>query len=135
MEGSRSLSRVGIEKFKVNFCGKNIEQRISCNQLASLIKFYTIKHCNFYVSIEHLHFRFNATDDDIKRAYRKIVLKHHPDKRKAQGEKVNSDTDYFTCITKAYETLGKYQQSTQCARGKNVLNQMLTYFSKECAHI
>lgn len=56
------------------------------------------------------YFRYNATDDDIKRAYRKIVLKHHPDKRKAQGENVNSDTDYFTCITKAYETLGKYQQ-------------------------
>lgn len=51
-------------------------------------------------------FRFNATDDDIKRAYRKIVLKHHPDKRKAQGEAVSQDDDYFTCITKAYETLG-----------------------------
>lgn len=50
--------------------------------------------------------RYNATDDDIKRAYRKCVLKHHPDKRKAQGEHVDSDTDYFTCITKAYEILG-----------------------------
>lgn len=50
--------------------------------------------------------RFNATDDDIRRAYRKIVLKHHPDKRKAQGENVSTDSDYFTCITKAYETLG-----------------------------
>lgn len=52
-------------------------------------------------------FRFNATDDDIKRAYRKIVLKHHPDKRKALGEEVRTDDDYFTCITKAYETLGE----------------------------
>lgn len=51
--------------------------------------------------------RSNATDDDIKRAYRKIVLKHHPDKRKAQGEDVRTDDDYFTCITKAYEILGK----------------------------
>lgn len=51
--------------------------------------------------------RFNATDDDIKRAYRKIVLKHHPDKRKGQGEVISEDDDYFTCITKAYETLGK----------------------------
>lgn len=47
-----------------------------------------------------------ATDDDIKRAYRQKVLKHHPDKRKAQGEEVRSDDDYFTCITKAYEILG-----------------------------
>lgn len=51
--------------------------------------------------------RFNATDDDIKRAFRKIVLKHHPDKRKGQGEVVSEDDDYFTCITKANEILGK----------------------------
>lgn len=50
--------------------------------------------------------RYKATDDDIKRAYRQKVLKHHPDKRKALGEDVRSDDDYFTCITKAYETLG-----------------------------
>lgn len=50
--------------------------------------------------------RFSATDDDVKRAYRFKVLRHHPDKRKAQGEEVRNDDDYFTCITKAYETLG-----------------------------
>lgn len=50
--------------------------------------------------------RYEATDDDIKRAYRQKVLKHHPDKRKALGEEVRSDDDYFTCITKAYEILG-----------------------------
>uniref|UniRef100_A0A240PL09 Uncharacterized protein n=1 Tax=Anopheles epiroticus TaxID=199890 RepID=A0A240PL09_9DIPT len=50
--------------------------------------------------------RFTATDEDIKRAYRKIVLKHHPDKRKALGENVKQDDDYFHCITMAYETLG-----------------------------
>ncbi|XP_032520104.2 dnaJ homolog subfamily C member 2 [Danaus plexippus] len=50
--------------------------------------------------------RIEATDDDIKRAYRQKVLKHHPDKRKALGEEVRSDDDYFTCITKAYEILG-----------------------------
>lgn len=50
--------------------------------------------------------RYKASEDDIKRAYRQKVLKHHPDKRKAQGEEIRSDDDYFTCITKAYETLG-----------------------------
>lgn len=52
--------------------------------------------------------RYNATDDDIKRAYRQIVLKHHPDKRKAQGEEIKTEDDYFTCITRAYEILGMY---------------------------
>lgn len=50
--------------------------------------------------------RFSATEDDIRRAYRKMVLKHHPDKRKAKGEEVHTDDDYFTCITRAYEILG-----------------------------
>lgn len=49
--------------------------------------------------------RYNASEDDLKRAYRRIVLKHHPDKRKAQGEEIRTDDDYFTCIIKAYETL------------------------------
>ncbi|KAH8380478.1 hypothetical protein KR009_010918 [Drosophila setifemur] len=50
--------------------------------------------------------RFEASDDDIRRAYRRMVLLHHPDKRKAKGEEVIQDDDYFTCITKAYEILG-----------------------------
>lgn len=50
--------------------------------------------------------RYKATEEIIKTAYRKKVLKHHPDKRKALGEEVKADDDYFTCITMAYETLG-----------------------------
>lgn len=34
------------------------------------------------------------------------MLRHHPDKRKGQGENINPDDDYFTCITRAYEFLG-----------------------------
>ncbi|XP_064488110.1 dnaJ homolog subfamily C member 2-like [Ornithodoros turicata] len=51
--------------------------------------------------------RYRATENDIKRAYRRKVLLHHPDKRKTAGEKVQDlDHDYFSCITKAYEILG-----------------------------
>ncbi|PZC76219.1 hypothetical protein B5X24_HaOG204899 [Helicoverpa armigera] len=59
-----------------------------------------------YAVLGMKNLRYKATDDDIKRAYRQKVLKHHPDKRKAQGEEIRSDDDYFTCITKAYEILG-----------------------------
>ena len=52
--------------------------------------------------------RYQATDDQIKRAYRQKVLKHHPDKRKGQGEEIREDDDYFTCITKGVKTLTKY---------------------------
>ena len=32
--------------------------------------------------------------------YRYKVLRHHPDKRRALGEDIREDDDYFTCITK-----------------------------------
>ncbi|KAK3864990.1 hypothetical protein Pcinc_029363 [Petrolisthes cinctipes] len=51
-------------------------------------------------------YRYKASDDDIKKAYRMKVLRHHPDKRRAAGEEIREDDDYFTCITKAYEVLG-----------------------------
>lgn len=38
------------------------------------------------------------------------MLKHHPDKRKGQGEEIDPDDDYFTCITRAYEFLGNPQK-------------------------
>ncbi|XP_020280935.1 dnaJ homolog subfamily C member 2 isoform X2 [Pseudomyrmex gracilis] len=50
--------------------------------------------------------RHRATEDLIKRAYKQKILKHHPDKRKAMGEEIRPDDDYFTCITRAWETLG-----------------------------
>jgi len=34
------------------------------------------------------------------------VLKHHPDKRRASGEEIREDDDYFTCITFAFDILG-----------------------------
>lgn len=64
------------------------------------------KNQDHYAVLGLKKLRHKATDEDIKRAYRKIVLKHHPDKRKALGEEIRPDDDYYTCITKAYEILG-----------------------------
>ncbi|CAH1784542.1 unnamed protein product [Owenia fusiformis] len=65
------------------------------------------KKQDHYAVLGIAHLRCHATEDQIKRAYKKKVLKHHPDKRKARGEKVKEgDDDYFSCVTRAYETLG-----------------------------
>ncbi|KAK2185793.1 hypothetical protein NP493_222g02007 [Ridgeia piscesae] len=51
--------------------------------------------------------RYLATTNQIKKAYKRKVLQHHPDKRRARGVPVKEgEEDYFTCITRAWETLG-----------------------------
>lgn len=64
------------------------------------------KNQDHYAVLGVPHLRYKATQKQIKAAHKSIVLKHHPDKRKASGEQiVEGDNDYFTCITKAIETL------------------------------
>ncbi|XP_056445257.1 dnaJ homolog subfamily C member 2 [Gadus chalcogrammus] len=64
------------------------------------------KNQDHYAVLGIGHMRYKATQKQIKTAHKAIVLKHHPDKRKAAGEQiVEGDNDYFTCITKAIEVL------------------------------
>ncbi|KAK4144975.1 DnaJ domain-containing protein [Dichotomopilus funicola] len=48
-------------------------------------------------------YRYKATEEQIKRAHRKKVLKHHPDKKAAAGRA--DDDNFFKCIQKATEVL------------------------------
>uniref|UniRef100_H2ZV09 DnaJ homolog subfamily C member 2 n=2 Tax=Latimeria chalumnae TaxID=7897 RepID=H2ZV09_LATCH len=64
------------------------------------------KNQDHYAVLGLAHIRYKATQKQIKAAHKAMVLKHHPDKRKAAGEQIiEGDNDYFTCITKAYEIL------------------------------
>ncbi|KAI8926124.1 hypothetical protein BC831DRAFT_511969 [Entophlyctis helioformis] len=49
--------------------------------------------------------RYAATDEDIKRAYRRKVLKHHPDKKAVNAATGKRDDQFFKCIQKANEVL------------------------------
>jgi len=65
------------------------------------------KNQDHYMVLGLAKLRYEATAEQIKKAYKKKVLKHHPDKRKARGIVIKEgDDDYFTCVTRAYETLG-----------------------------
>ncbi|CCH46152.1 putative ribosome-associated chaperone [Wickerhamomyces ciferrii] len=61
------------------------------------------KTADLYAVLGLSHLRYKATEDQIRRAHRKQVLKHHPDKKGAKG---GLDQDgFFKIIQKAYETI------------------------------
>lgn len=61
------------------------------------------KDADLYAVLGLSHLRWAATEDQIRRAHRKQVLKHHPDKKSAAG---GLDQDgFFKIIQKAFEVM------------------------------
>ncbi len=54
--------------------------------------------------------RWEATQDQIKKAYRRKVLKHHPDKTSHKGP---GNDSFFKCIQKAWEVLSDPESRKQ----------------------
>ena len=50
----------------------------------------------------------NASEDDIKKAYRKLAMKHHPDRN--QGEGAKKSEEQFKEVKEAYEMLSDAQK-------------------------
>ncbi len=52
----------------------------------------------------------NATEDDIKKAYRKLAMKHHPDRNHGAGEDSKKSEEKFKEAKEAYEMLTEPQK-------------------------
>ncbi|KAI0922990.1 hypothetical protein AcW1_002509 [Taiwanofungus camphoratus] len=70
------------------------------------------KKQDHYAVLGLSHLRYNATDDQIKIAHRKKVLKHHPDKKAGLAGDSNDDA-FFKCIQKAFEVLTNSERRRQ----------------------
>ncbi|CAH1759853.1 23591_t:CDS:10 [Entrophospora sp. SA101] len=69
------------------------------------------KEQDHYAVLGLSKYRWDATDEQIKRAYRKKVLKHHPDKKASSGN--TNDDAFFKCIQKAHEVLSDQTKRRQ----------------------
>ncbi|GAA5893794.1 zuotin [Sporobolomyces salmoneus] len=70
------------------------------------------KEQDHYAVLGLQHLRYKATDEQIKKAHRRKVLRHHPDKKASAGGHANDDS-FFKCIAKAMETLSKLDTRRQ----------------------
>lgn len=65
----------------------------------------------------------NATQDEIKKAYKKLAMKHHPDR--------GGDTKLFQSISQAYDTLSDPDKRSQYDAEKNGLGGTHFHFTTE----
>lgn len=77
-----------LEKAKEQFYQK---QKTKKSQFEDELKEFEMKYNPFRI----LHLDYNATEDDVKKAYRRFSLKYHPDKPGGNAKK-------FMMITQAY---------------------------------
>ncbi|KAK5125830.1 hypothetical protein LTR85_012106 [Meristemomyces frigidus] len=61
------------------------------------------KQQDHYAVLGLSKYRWRATEEQIKKAHRKKVLKHHPDKKAASGKDENDN--FFKCIQRATDIL------------------------------
>lgn len=63
----------------------------------------------------------NASQDEIKKAYRKLSLKYHPDKNKGNKE----NTEWFKKINNAYQMIGDEENRKNSIKNNSNSNILL----------
>lgn len=104
--------------FAIGLCdGELSEQEKLCiENISRLLKISSQDYttiCNMYFkdtdsAYKILQVESTASNEEIKKAYRKLCVKYHPDKVASLGEKIQKDAEQkFKKINEAYETIKK----------------------------
>jgi len=106
-----------IEKEKESFYEK---QKTTESHFQDELKEFELKYNPFRI----LHLEYNATEDDVKKAYRKFSLKYHPDKPSGDAKK-------FMMITQAYVyLLQKIKEMTGNKSHREMQKEAQDYFEE-----
>jgi len=106
-----------IEKEKESFYEN---QKTKDSQFQDELKEFELKYNPFRI----LHLEYNATEDDVKKAYRKFSLKYHPDKPSGDAKK-------FMMITQAYVyLLQKIKEMTGNKSHMDMQKEAQNYFEE-----
>ncbi|BGP48229.1 Zuotin [Rhodotorula kratochvilovae] len=71
------------------------------------------KDQDHYAVLGLQHLRYKANDEQIKKAHRRKVLRHHPDKKANATKGGSMDDSFFKCIAKAMEILSNPEKRRQ----------------------
>jgi DnaJ like chaperone protein len=97
-------SIISVEEQKqIDFIGINLG--ITANDLQSIRAMF-IQDTGFAYKI--LEIETSATDEEIKKAYRRMAMKYHPDKLATMGEEIQKAAhEKFSKVNEAYEAIKK----------------------------
>ena len=107
-----------IEKEKESFYEN---QKTKDSQFQDELKEFELKYNPFRI----LHLEYNATEDDVKKAYRKFSLKYHPDKPSGDAKKFMMITQaYVYLLQKIKEMTGNKSHSEMQKEAQNYFEDM-----------
>jgi len=107
-----------IEKEKESFYDKHKKNE---SHFQSELKEFELKYNPFRI----LHLDYDATEDDIKKAYRKFSLKYHPDKPTGDAKKFMMITQaYVYLLQKIKEMTGNKSHSEMQKEAQNYFEDM-----------
>ncbi|OAF65682.1 hypothetical protein A3Q56_06600 [Intoshia linei] len=108
------------------------DDNLSCEEYLATLNPFEWKKQDHYRIFDLHHLRYNASDKQIKDAYRKTVLKYHPDKSEITGLDPDEMSKTFRCVTEAYKILLTPKLRKSYDSIDFIIDDSIPHFNPEC---